>query len=177
MISLGAHFSGESPSIVDKKEESSSNFYMSNANLRTYDSQGKWLQTLTAKRFVHLQSTGETYLTEPILTLANNEEDFSWKIKAKKGKLRSKPGEEQELVEFWDSVTAAKLNMKGKFTSLNTERLMVYPSRNYLETSSPVFIDNEIGRTSSVGLQAFLNDGSYKFFSSGRTRVSTILLQ
>ena len=177
MISLGAHFSGEGPSIVDKKEESSSNFYMISANLKTYDNQGKWLQTLTAKRFVHLQSTGETYLTEPALTLASNQQDFSWKIKAKKGRIASNTGEKQEFVEFWDSVTAAKLNMEGEFTSLNTERLLVYPSENYLETSSPVFIDNEIGRTSSVGLQAFLNDGSYKFFSSDRTRVSTILLQ
>ena len=74
-------------------------------------------------------------------------------------------------------MTAAKLNMEGKFTSLSTERLIVYPKRNYLETSSPVFIDNEIGRTSSVGLQAFLDEGNYKFFSSGRTRVSTVLLQ
>ena len=177
MISLGGHFLGESPPNEDKKKESPSNFYMNNASLKTYDNQGKWLQNLTAKRFVHLQSTGETYLTEPILTLANNEEDFSWKIKAKKGKIRSKPGEEQELVEFWDSVTAAKLNMEGKFISLSTERLVVYPKRNYLETSSPVFIDNEIGRTSSVGLQAFLDEGNYKFFSSGRTRVSTVLLQ
>ena len=150
---------------------------MNNASLKTYDNQGKWLQNLTAKRFVHLQSTGETYLTEPILTLANNEEDFSWKIKAKKGKIRSRPGEEQELVEFWDSVTAAKLNMKGKFTSLNTERLIVYPNRNYLETSSPVFIDNEIGRTSSVGLQALLNESRYELFSSAGSRVSTIILQ
>ena len=177
MISLGGHFSGESPSIVDKKKASSSNFYMNNANLKTYDNQGKWLQNLTAKRFVHLQSTGETYLTEPVLTLANKEEDFSWKIKAKKGRIRSSTREKQELVEFWDSVTASKLNMEGKFTSLNTESLIVYPSRNYLETSSQVFVDNEIGRTSSVGLQAFLNDGSYKLFSSGRTRVSTIFLQ
>ena len=177
MIFLGGHFSGESPPIIDKEKALSSNFYMNNANLKTYDNQGKWLQNLTAKRFVHLQSTGETYLTEPVLTLANNQEDFSWKIKAKKGRIRSTTREKQELVEFWDSVTASKLNMEGKFTSLNTERLIVYPSRNYLETSSPVFIDNEIGRTSSVGLQAFLNDGRYKFFSSGGTRVSTILLQ
>ena len=62
---------------------------MSNANLKTYDNQGKWLQNLTAKKFVHLQSTGETYLTEPALTLANSQEDFSWKIKAKKGRIRS----------------------------------------------------------------------------------------
>ena len=150
---------------------------MSNANLKTYDNQGKELQNLTAKRFVHLQSTGETYLTAPTLTLANNQEDFFWKIKAKKGRIRSNTIEKQELVEFWGNVTAAKLNMEGKFISLNTERLIVYPRRNYLETSSPVFIDNEIGRTSSVGFQAFLNDGSYKFFSSGKTRVSTILLQ
>ena len=177
MIFLGGHFSGESPPIIDKDKASPSNFYMNNVNLKTYDNQGKWLQSLTAKRFVHLQSTGETYLTEPVLTLANNQEDFSWKIKAKKGRIKSNMREKQELVEFWDSVTAAKLNMEGKFTSLNTERLIVYPSRNYLETSSPVFIDNEIGRTSSVGLQAFLNDGRYKFFSSGVTRVSTILLQ
>ena len=150
---------------------------MTHVNLKTYDDQGKWLQDITAKQFVHLQSTGETYLKEPILTLASNQEDFSWRIKAKKGKIIPKIDEKQELVEFWDSVTAAKLSMKGKFTNLNTERLIVYPNKNYLETSSPVFIDNEIGRTSSVGLQAFLNDGSYKFFSSGETRVSAILLQ
>ena len=79
---------------------------MSNANLKTYDNQGKWLQNLTAKQFVHLQSTGETYLTEPALTLANSQEDFSWKIKAKKGRIKSNMKEDQELVEFWDSVTA-----------------------------------------------------------------------
>ena len=150
---------------------------MSNANVKTYDDQGKWSQNLTAKRLVHMQSKGETYLTEPALTLENNQEEFFWKIKAKKGKIKLSGNEKQELVEFWDSVTAAKLNMEGEFTSLNTERLVVYPKNGYLETSSPVFIDNEIGRTSSVGLQALLNESRYELFSSDGSRVSTILLQ
>jgi len=178
LISLGAHFSEQHPTPkLNQKSDSSSNFYMRNAILKTYDKNGAWLQNLTAKNFVHLQNKGETYLTEPALSLANNEEDFFWKIRAKKGKIKSNADGKRELVEFWDTVTATKLNMEGEFTSLNTEKMVVYPARNYLETSSLVFIDNEIGRTSSVGLQAFLNDDSYKFFSSDETRVSTILLQ
>ena len=150
---------------------------MSNANLKTYDNHGKWLQNITAKRFLHDQNTGETFLTEPALTLTNDQEEFFWKIKAKKGKIRSNTNDTKKLVEFWDSVTAAKLNMDGEFTSLSTESLTIHPTRNYLETSSPVFIDNEMGRTSSIGLQAFLNEGNYKFFSTDEVQVSTILLQ
>ena len=148
---------------------------MSNANLKTYDKQGRWLQNITAKRFLHKQSTGETFLTEPALTLTNQQEEFFWKIKAKKGKIRSHTDENKRFVEFWDSVTAAKLNMEGEFTNLSTESLIIYPTRNYLETTSQVFIDNEMGRTSSIGLQAFLNDGNFKFFSTSEARVSTIL--
>ena len=150
---------------------------MSNANLKTYGFRGKWLQNITAKRFLHVQNTGETFLTEPALTLTNDQEEFFWKIKAKKGKIRSNTNDTKKLVEFWDSVTAAKLNMDGEFTSLSTESLTIHPTRNYLETSSPVFIDNEMGRTSSIGLQAFLNEGNYKFFSTDEVQVSTILLQ
>ena len=162
---------------MDRKDASPSNFYMINADLKTYDNQGKWLQNLTAKRFLHIEKTGETILTEPTLTLSNNQDEFFWKIKAKNGKLSSSAGETKKFVEFWDSVTAAKLNMEGEFTSLSTESLVVHPAKNYLETSSSVFIDNEMGRTSCAGLQAFLNDGNYKFFSKDEFRVSTILLQ
>ena len=176
MVSLGAHFSDKRPQInMDRKDASPSNFYMINADLKTYDNQGKWLQNLTAKSFVHVQKTGETILTEPALTLTNNQDEFFWKIKAKKGKIRSHTDENKRFVEFWDSVTAAKLNMEGEFTNLSTESLVIYPTRNYLETTSPVFIDNEMGRTSSIGLQAFLNDGNFKFFSTSEARVSTIL--
>ena len=94
--------------------------------------------------------------------------NFSGRLKQKKGKLSSSADETKKFVEFWDSVTAAKLNMEGEFTSLSTESLVVHPTRNYLETSSSVFIDNEMGRTSSAGLQAFLNDGNYKFFFKRR---------
>ena len=162
---------------TDRKNSPPSNFYMSNANLKTYDKQGKWLHNLTARRFLYAQNTGETLLTEPALTLTNNQDEFFWKIKAKKGKISSNTDETTKLVEFWDSVTAAKLNLEGEFTSLSTESLVIYPDRNYLETSSPVFIDNEMGRTTSMGLQAFLNEGNYKFFSTDEVRVSTILLQ
>ena len=178
MVLLGANFSDKRPPInMDRKDALPSNFYMINADLKTYDNQGKWLQNLTAKSFVHVQKTGETILTEPALTLTNNQDEFFWKIKAKKGKLSSSADKTKKLVEFWDTVTAAKLNMEGEFTSLSTESLVVHPTRNYLETSSSVFIDNQMGRTSSVGLQAFLNDGNYKFFSKDKVRVSTILLQ
>ncbi|MDC2963982.1 LPS export ABC transporter periplasmic protein LptC [Gammaproteobacteria bacterium] len=178
LFSFGAHFSNKRPQIeADRKNPPPSNFYMINADLKTYDNQGKWLQNLTAKRFLHDQNTGETILTEPALTLTNNQDEFFWKIKAKQGKLSSNSDETKKLVEFWDSVTATKLNMEGEFTSLSTESLFIHPTRNYLETSSPIFIDNEMGRTSSVGLQAFLNDGNYKFFSTDEIRVSTILLQ
>ena len=40
--------------------------------------------------------------------------------------------ENKRFVEFWDSVTAAKLNMEGEFTNLSTESLVIYPTRNYL---------------------------------------------
>ena len=73
---------------------------MSNANLKTYDKQGRWLQNITAKRFLHKQSTGETFLTEPALTLTNQQEEFFWKIKAKKGKIRSHTDENKRFVEI-----------------------------------------------------------------------------
>ena len=159
-----------------KQKIDSSDFYMHNATLNKFNDHGKLAHKLEAKSFSYYPERKQTDLIQPSLNIAGEKINVLWEITAKKGKITSGRNVTQEIVEFWDKVSATTRNNGRKFTNVKTEKMIVYPEKKYIETSSNVYIDNEMGRTSASGMKAFLDSGHYVFYSSDKLRVSTIFL-
>ncbi|MBD3647813.1 MAG: LPS export ABC transporter periplasmic protein LptC [Pseudomonadales bacterium] len=147
--------------------------YMANAEIVSYDESGQIQHRIKASRFTHFPANDVTVLKDPDLDLLTGE---AWNIAARHGQLLPKPAHPEQMVEFWEHVVATRESPDGGFTNIQTERLSVFPDRDYAETDETVYIDNPSGRTSAAAMKAWFDPGRYQFFSDAGERVNTTLL-
>jgi len=146
---------------------------MVNADMRRFDKKGNIQHQLQASRFTHFPVNDITTLEDPILDLFAK--SGPWNIAARKGRLLPDARHEQELVELQEHVVAVREGGDGQFTNIQTERLLVFPEHDYAETAEKVYIDDESGRTTAAGMEAWLKTGQFHFYSGANERVSTVL--
>lgn len=166
----------ESEDPEDRAPGNEPDLYMLNATIEQFDKNGSLQHRIGANRFTHFPMTDLTTMKSPTMALANANDQAPWNITAQEGRIL--PGSEyrEEVVELWDNVLAAKTGRLGRFVNIQTDSLTIYPERDYLETDTKVFIDNETGRTTAAGMKAFLDAGRFMFFSTSSDRVTTIFL-
>lgn len=150
--------------------------YMLNASIDQYDDGGQLQHRIQASRFTHFPLTDLTALSAPVISLGNAPGDSPWEIKASEGRMLPPTPYREKVVELWDNVLAARSGDSGRYINLRTESLTVYPDREYARTDSRVHIDNQAGSTRAAGMEAFLNQGKFVFFSDGGDRVTTVFL-
>lgn len=147
--------------------------YMANAEIVSFDESGVIQHKIRATRFTHFPVNDVTVLKDPNLDLISEE---TWNIAARNGQLLPKPPHPEQIVEFREHVVATREAAGGDFTNIQTERLVVFPERDYAETDENVYIDNASGRTSAAAMKAWLDPGRFQFFSRAEERVNTTLL-
>lgn len=150
--------------------------YMRNATINQYGSGGQLQHRVSAERFTHFPLTNLTTMNTPKLVLGNPNEKSPWKIASELGRILPKSDYREEVLELWDNVVAEQNRSDGRFINIKTDSLTVYPEREYLETDTKVYIDNESGRTTAAGMKADLSEGRFMFFSNQTDRVITIYL-
>lgn len=148
-------------------------FFMINASITHFDNAGTVQHKLRASRFTHFPVDDITTLEDPDLDLFSD--NGPWNIASRKGRLFPKSTHEQDLVELWGHVVAARESGDGKFTNIQTDSLFIYPEHDYAETEDKVHIDDNSSRTTAAGMEAWLETGQFRFFSRSRERVNTVL--
>ena len=99
-----------------KQKNDSSDFYMHNATLNKFNDHGKLAHKLEAKSFSYYPEKKQTDLIQPSLNITGEKINVLWEITAKKGKITSGRNVTQEIVEFWDKVSATTKNNGRKST-------------------------------------------------------------
>ncbi len=165
--------SSDSP-LTERKNDP--DLYMHNASINQFDDKGALHHKIYADRFTHFPITDVTTMLNPTLALVKENNTSPWKINSEEGRLLPTGVLREEVVELWDNVLASRNGQAGKFITISTQSLTVYPDRHYAETDTKVFIDNETGRTTAAGMKAFLDTGKFQFYSSREDRVNTIYL-
>lgn len=167
----------ERVSEVETREPSRNDpdLYMVNADIARFDNTGKIQHKLRASRFTHFPVSDITILKDPNLDLFSDE-DGPWNIAARHGRLLPESTHDQQLVELWEHVIAEKETPAGNFTNIQTESLFIFPQADYAETDQKVQIDDDSGRTTAAGMEAWFEAGRFHFYSQADERVNTVLL-
>ena len=150
--------------------------YMLNATINQFGAGGNLVHQVSADRFTHFPLTNLTAMERPVLKLGQKSEHKPWEIVSRAGRILPQSGYREEVLELWDNVMASHAGSSGRFVNIKTDSLTVYPARDYLETNTKVYIDNESGRTTAAGMKADLTEGRFMFFSDDTNRVTTIYL-
>ena len=160
----------------EKTPRNEPDLYMLNATIEQFDEDGLLQHRIDADRFTHFPLTDLTTMKSPAMALAHSDNSAPWDITAAEGRILPGTNYREEVVELWNNVLAARNGRQGRFVNIQTESLTIYPEQDYLETDAKVFIDNETGRTTAAGMQAFLDEGRFMFYSTDEDRVTTIFL-
>lgn len=169
-------FMTESEEAVDFTPGNEPDLYMLNATISQFGSDGELQHRITANRFTHFPLTDLTTMKSPVLALGRTRDTNPWKITSTEGRILPASDYREEIVELWNDVLASQTGNGGAFINLRTNSLSIYPERNYAETDEQVIITNQSGRTTAIGMKAFLATGKFMFYSTSTHRVTTLFL-
>lgn len=148
--------------------------YMDAPEVAQYRPDGTLEYRLLAADAQHFQPEARTLLRAPRLTLFRAEEP-PWSVRADRGTLQRPPGTPEETVLLTGDVVLQAPQQAGDPLRLLTERLTLYPGRQYAETDQDVMIQGRFGQTTATGLAGDLQLGLIRLFSAQGRPVVTVL--
>lgn len=147
------------------------------AVISSFRDTGELIYRLLSPEIRHFASTDRTYLTEPDLVISQDPNP-PWRVTANRGEISNAaaraPTEEEVLLE--ENVQMEQQFPDGRNYRLVTPSILIYPERQYAETTRDVMMTTHAGRTRAVGLQGSLDQGLLKLFSDDEQRVHTVIL-
>lgn len=146
-------------------------FYMEDFTATTMSPLGRPARRLTAERMQHFPGSDLQTFTRPHLWLYGTSGREPWQVVSERGELAS-GGDQLMLlgeVDIWRN------NPDGTVeTRIETSDVRVLPDAEYAETDAPALITTQGGRTTGVGLRAFMKEGRYELLSDVHTIVERI---
>ncbi|MCL7461480.1 LPS export ABC transporter periplasmic protein LptC [Pseudomonas sp. NW5] len=145
------------------EEAETIDFYAEKARSIQFQADGSLDYRLTAERLEHVQATDLTRISAPALLLHRGREQ-PWQVRSQRGEVL--PGGDQ--VELIEQVQVERTDARGRQIRLHTERLSVFPEREFASTAAAVRIEAANGVTTATGLEAYFKDGRMRLLSNVR---------
>lgn len=157
-------------SLPPAADDNAPDTYMVNARIKQFGADGSLRHVIQANRFTHYPVTDVTTLVAPVVDL-HEVGNTPWHLTSKQGRILPAPDADTgETIELEGEVHAVRA-AQGAPVSINTEALFVHPGDNYVETDRSVVIEDQRGRTTAAGMQAWLDPGRYVLHGQGSQRV------
>lgn len=151
------------PPNIDPRERLEEDFYLSKAEVVSYNSQGKMNYQINAEQFNHFPHNDTTMILAPDMMLYRD--NGTSHIVAQYGKLL--PGNED--LELWDDVVMISRSLKGQQSGrLDTDFITLYSNQEIASTSRPVKIVTPTGATTAQGMKAYLQQDRIELLSNVR---------
>ena len=154
--------------------------YLEEGDILEYRADGSLHFRLRAARVSYFLGDAATELERPELDL-HDAAGPPWRLTAASGEMRSTPAEggalaatAEEQVVFRGDVLLRQDRGDG-FTEVTTERLVLYPQRQFAGVDEPVMIATPARRATAAGLEADLQSGRMTLFSSTHQRVAIVV--
>lgn len=152
--------------------------YMEETVITQFRADGNIRYRLACEQITRFEKDALTRLEKPVLDLHRQGEP-PWNLRAEHGHMRQRPGADglpEEQLYLRDNVVLRQRFDDGRFVTMTTSVLYVFPEREYAETDQPVTIDTASGRTKAVGFEGDLKRGWMKLSSAPTQRVHIIVL-
>ncbi len=122
---------------------------------------GRTRRILQADRVEHDRTHDQSRLTRPRALLYRGEAPL-WLVRADHG-LQA---DDQRRLELSGDVVAHRRGEdENHYTLVESERMLLFPRKEYLETDQPLIISSPSAMLSGVGAQAWLDEGRIKLLS------------
>jgi LPS export ABC transporter protein LptC len=140
-----------------------------------YDLEGHRSRVLKGEKLVHFEKDDRNFLTQPRMQIFSTDpttwhdgiEPPPWHIRADAGETWH--GSEQILLTGNVIVDRDFRPGEDRYTHLETERLWVFPDRDYAETDVFARLKTESAHVTGVGAQAWFDTGSVKVLNDVRS--------
>lgn len=149
--------------VASDAEQPAVDFYVLGSRTIQYRADGSRDYEMTSEKVEHIKASDISLLTRPQLQAYRGSE-LPWHVQSERGEVGPR-GEEVELI---DQVRVARTDAEGRPTILTTERLTLFPEKDYAETGQPVRIEAANGVTTATGMKAYLNEGRMLLLSNVR---------
>lgn len=144
--------------------------YMENFTATTMNQLGRPGRWLAAQRMAHFPATDIQVFTRPHLKIFREPHE-PWQAVSERGELS--PGGEELLLQ--GDVDIWRNNPDGtREIRIETTDVRVLPDTDYAETDEPAVITTQSGRTTGVGMRAFMNEDRFELLSKVHTIVERI---
>lgn len=143
------------------EQEQRPDFFMDEVSSVKLNPDGSIHYRLTATTLTHFSQNDLTELTNPHLTLYQNDE-LPWELTAQKGTLIS----DGSVINLRDDVELVqKEELSTSATQLLTSELTIKPNEHFATTDKPVTIKTVDGLTQAKGLNAFFKTNRIELLS------------
>lgn len=137
---------------------------MSGIHAKQFDQQGKLTHDIYIASALHYKGALDTDMTEPSLTLYQN--DSTWTITAKKGLgHQSRIGGHFHQVDLADEVHVDCASTSNKSWHLTTNMLQIYPENKIAKTESIVTLFSDGFTMEALGMRAEMDKKQVEFLS------------
>jgi len=154
---------GPSESGVKELEGDAANtdFYLRDALIQQFDSNGQLHQELRSPELEHYPEPGLLEAGEPKILLLREKTGGQVRIEAARGMLL----DSNERVDLSGDVQLFDEPENGDVLHLETPSLTLLPDRRYAETDAPVRLLSPQGETRARGMKAYLNERKVELMS------------
>ncbi|MDY6891237.1 MAG: LPS export ABC transporter periplasmic protein LptC [Pseudomonadota bacterium] len=135
-------------------------FFIRQARITHWNRQGETAQKLNAPLLRHYPEPGELRLDDPVV-LIPREQGGEFRVLARQGRMP----DSQERIILAGEVQLHDNPPSGSGSELLTERLTLYPPRDYAETDLPVKVVRDKDVTTSHGMEVFFDQQRIELLS------------
>lgn len=146
--------SQSSPQIALPKEHGEPEYYLEEAKLKRYNSQGQLFQILDGLRVTHYPEQQLTQIKRPVMQHWSDTGQL-WRMSAKQGEMYK-----DQTIYLENQVVISPINPNSSYTpEFLTQRLWLDSQNQTAQTFDPVVFQSPSGTTEGVGLFATLDQG------------------
>ena len=175
---IAAKSASQTEIAINPEPNTEHDLLLNSVKLDHFSSKGLLTYGLKARAIKQNNSTGTSYLKEPIVEF-ENPIGTRWSISAKSGTLY-KTGSgvilPDDMIHLKQSVKITRSPFSDQRIKVSTENFFLFPSRGHGETLSPVTINSLDTSTTAMNLSVNLKLGKMALESGPNENVETIIL-
>jgi lipopolysaccharide export system protein LptC len=163
------HFYNQPPAEIEKNRSPSNT--LTHGQTRSFNTQGTLHYTVEASTTEHFRANpthnsklDHTNLSAPRISLFQAPNTAPWHITAEHGEIT----DGGETITLWGNTKVWQINENQQKSELISERLVVKPERQYVETDKAVMLTTTGSKTRAIGMRAHLQQDKIELLSSVR---------
>ena len=152
----------EQPVPEEFNEQSEPSAYMFVSSNIRYDKSGNISYKMSSEKVRHYEAQKITVLYKPRLDVPASDTSQSWKLKSRSGQINGN----QDTIELKEKVNITNFHSEQPAVVIQTEKLTLYPEKQFVETDQLVTVTHDTAQMKSTGMTLDMKENRLEFLSN-----------